>query len=127
MNITSFVSRNWTVIKYLLAGGYNTIFGLAVFSGLYLLLENQVHYLIIATVSQIIAITNSFLIYRYLVFKSTGNIVNEYLRIYVVYGISFALGLVLLALLVELAGLHPILANLTVGAAGIIILVRFAS
>ena len=102
------------MIKYLLAGGYNTIFGFAVFSGLYLLLENQVHYLIIAIISQIIAITNSFLIYRYFVFKSTGNIIYEYLRIYVVYGISFVLGLLMLALLVELAGLHPILANLLI-------------
>ena len=114
MNIQALVSRHWTVIKYLLAGGYNTAFGFAVFSGLYLLLENQVHYLMIAIISQIIAITNSFLVYRYFVFKSTGNIIHEYLRIYVVYGISFVLGLLLLALLVELAGLHPILANLFV-------------
>ena len=114
VNISDLFSRHSTVIKYLLAGGYNTLFGFVLFSGLYLLLESQVHYILIAIASQVIAITNSFLVYRFFVFKSTGNIIHEYFRIYVVYGISFVLGLLLLALLVELAGLHPILANLVV-------------
>ena len=105
------IARHWTVIKYLIAGGYNTIFGFGVFSGLYLLLAHQVHYLFIAMVTQVIGITNSFLVYRYFVFKSRGNIIYEYLRIYVVYGVSFVLGILLLALLVEIAGLHPILAQ----------------
>lgn len=111
MTLTELVSRHWVVIRYLIAGGYNTVFGFAVFSGLYLLLEHQVHYLFIAVVAQVIGITNSFLVYRYLVFKSRGNIIYEYLRIYVVYGVSFVLGILLLALLVEIAGLHPILAQ----------------
>ena len=114
VSLAELVSKHWVVIRYLLAGGYNTVFGFAVFAGLFLVFENQVHYIFIAIVSQIIGITNSFLTYRYFVFKSTGNIIHEYLRIYVVYGVSFVLGILLLALLVEIAGLHPILANLFV-------------
>ena len=105
------IARHWTVIRYLIAGGYNTVFGFAVFTGLFFLLESNLHYLGIAIITQIISITNSYIVYRVFVFKSRGRVLGEYLRIYVVYGVSFILGIALLALLVELAGLHPILAQ----------------
>ena len=38
------------VIRYLVAGGYNTVFGFLAFAGLYLLLEDFLHYLIIAVI-----------------------------------------------------------------------------
>lgn len=99
------------VIRYLVAGGYNTVFGFLVFAGLYFLLETQLHYIVIAMIAQVLAITNAFLVYRYLVFRSDGNILHEYLKIYVVYGVTFVLSIVMLALLVELLGLHPVLAQ----------------
>ncbi|MBT4161168.1 MAG: GtrA family protein [Gammaproteobacteria bacterium] len=99
------------VIRYLIAGGYNTVFGFLAFAGLYLLLEPQLHYLVIAAIAQILAITNAFLVYRYFVFKSEGNLIHEYLKIYVVYGVTFVLSIVMLALLVELLGMHPIVAQ----------------
>ena len=105
------IARHWTLIRYLIAGGYNTVFGFAVFTGLFILLESDLHYLGIAIITQIISITNSYIVYRVFVFKSRGKIINEYFRIYIVYGISFILGIALLTLLVELAGLHPILAQ----------------
>ncbi|MDA0978232.1 MAG: GtrA family protein [Proteobacteria bacterium] len=106
-----YLQKYGTVIRYLVAGGYNTLFAFLVFAGLYLLLEHQLHYLLIALVSQVIAITNAFLVYRYLVFKSDGNFLAEYFRTYLVYGVSFLVNLGMLAALVEVAGLHPILAQ----------------
>ena len=105
------IARHWTLIRYLIAGGYNTVFGFAVFTGLFFLLESDLHYLGIAIITQIISITNSYIVYRVFVFKSRGKIINEYFRIYIVYGISFILGIALLTLLVEFAGLHPVLAQ----------------
>ena len=105
------IARHWTLIRYLIAGGYNTVFGFAVFTGLFFLLESDLHYLGIAIITQIISITNSYIVYRVFVFKSRGSIINEYFRIYIVYGISFILGIALLTLLVEFAGLHPVLAQ----------------
>lgn len=105
------IARHWTLIRYLIAGGYNTVFGFAVFTGLFFLLESDLHYLGIAIITQIISITNSYIVYRVFVFKSRGRIINEYFRIYIVYGISFILGIALLTLLVEFAGLHPVLAQ----------------
>jgi putative flippase GtrA len=108
------IARHWTLIRYLIAGGYNTLFGFAVFTGLFFLLESSLHYIVIASIAQIINITNSYVVYRVFVFRSRGRIITEYLRIYLVYGVSFILGIALLALLVEVAGLHPVLAQLFV-------------
>lgn len=74
-----YLQKYGTVIRYLVAGGYNTLF--------------------------------AFLVYRYLVFKSDGNFLAEYFRTYLVYGVSFLVNLGMLAALVEVAGLHPILAQ----------------
>jgi putative flippase GtrA len=103
--------KHMKLIRYLLAGGYNTLFGFAVFAGLYLLLLDRLNYLLIACISQVIAITNAFVIYKFWVFKSQGNILTEYYKTYLVYGVSFVLGLVGLGLLVEVLHIHPILAQ----------------
>ncbi|MFT7220019.1 MAG: putative flippase GtrA [Candidatus Azotimanducaceae bacterium] len=96
------------IIRFLIAGGYNTVFGLAVFSGLYLYFEDQFHYLVIAAIANVLAITNGFFVYRYFVFRSTGNLLLEYIKIYAVYGVAFAINLVVLMLLVEFVSFHPI-------------------
>ncbi len=108
------VKQHWQVIKYLAVGGINTVVGLGVFAGLYLWLGETLHYLVIAVVANIIAISNAFLLYRYVVFESRGNFVAEYFRTYLVYGVSALLGLLLLGLQVEVLGLHPILAQVVV-------------
>lgn len=100
--------KHQQVIRFLIAGGYNTAFGLLVFSGLYLYFEDQFHYLIIAAVANVLAITNGFFVYRYFVFRSTGNMLLEYIKIYAVYGVSFAINLVVLMVLVEFVSFHPI-------------------
>ncbi len=90
-------------------GGYNTLFGFAAFALLYLLLEAQLHYVAIALIANVLAITNAYLSYRYLVFHSTGPFLTEYLKSYIVYGGSAVIGIVLLIACVEVLGLHPIL------------------
>ena len=109
-----FWKRHEQVIRFLIAGGYNTVFGLSAFAGLYLLFSDTVHYLVIAIVANVLAITSAFFVYRYLVFKSSGPIVREYFKMYAVYAVSFSINLVLLAALVEVIALHPIAAQFVV-------------
>ena len=103
--------EHWQIARYILGGGYNTLFGLAVFALLYFWLGDVVHYLLISIVSNILAITNAFVLHRYFVFRSRGNLLAEYFRTYLVYGGSVLLGMALLAGLVELVALHPVLAQ----------------
>ena len=108
------IKRHEQLIRFLIAGGWNTVFGLSAFAGLYLLLEDTVHYLVVAVAANILAITNAFFVYRYLVFFSTGSLWKEYIKMYAVYAVSFAINLVVLAILVEVIDLHPIAAQFAI-------------
>ena len=73
-------------LRYLLAGGWNTVFGYATSVGLYALLADMLHITLIAGIASIVSITMSFLTYKIFVFKTSGNWLIEYGRSYLVYG-----------------------------------------
>ena len=100
------------VARYLLIGGWNTLFGMGVYAVLYGLLHTRANYLVLMIPANILAITNAYLGYKFFVFKTRGNYIREYLRCYVIYGGGIALSFVLMYLLVSIFGLHPILAQL---------------
>lgn len=97
-------------IRYIITGVWNTVFGILVYALLIKLLGEN-HYILLAVVSNIISITNAYICYKLFVFKTKGNILKEYLKCYVVYGLSMLLGLLLLYVLVDIAGLNPVTAN----------------
>ncbi|NLU49340.1 MAG: GtrA family protein [Syntrophomonadaceae bacterium] len=103
--------RHEEKIRFVVVGGWNTVFGYLVFAGLYYLLRSHLHYLLLLAASYIISITNAYLGYKFAVFKTRGNYLREYLRFYLVYGVSFLVNLILLPVLVEALGLHPLVAQ----------------
>ena len=98
-------------IRYIITGVWNTVFGILVYALLIKLLGEN-HYILLAVVSNIISITNAYICYKLFVFKTKGNILKEYLKCYVVYGLSMLLGLLLLYVFVDIAGLNPVTANI---------------
>ncbi len=92
------------LFRYLLVGGWNTLFGYVVFAGLTYLLTGVVPYAYMAAyvLSNVIAITAAYLGYKFFVFRTRGNYLAEYLRFYVVYGGAALLGLALLPIFVTL-------------------------
>lgn len=100
------VTRYGQLIRYLVVGGFNTVFGYGCFAVLNYLLTGRVPYpYMVANVgSNVIAITVAFLGYKWFVFRTKGNYLREYLRTYLVYGSSVLLGLVLLPFFVALVG-----------------------
>jgi len=98
--------------RYLLTGAWNTLFGIGIYTLLYALLGDRVHYLVLGIPANILAITNAFLCYKFFVFKTKGNILREYLKCYAVYGAGSLTGMILLALLVQCLGMHPVAANI---------------
>jgi putative flippase GtrA len=102
-------------IRYLFVGGWNTVFSYIVFLVLYYLLSNNIHYLLILVLSQIIGLTNAFLCYKFLVFRTKGNFLLEYLKFYLVYGVSFLINLFLLFVFVSLFNFDPIISQLLIG------------
>lgn len=106
-----FSAQQIQFVRYLLVGGWNTVFGMAVYAGLYSWLGQRTHYLVLLIPSNILAITNAYVCYKLFVFKTQGNVWREYLRCYVVYGGMMLIGAALLFVLVEWLRTPPVAAN----------------
>ncbi len=98
------------VVRFFIAGGWNVIFSYGVFAGLYYVLGDQVHYMLILTGTTILGVTNSYLTQKFFVFRTKGNYLREYLRFYAVYGIQITINYVMLPFLVEW-GVSPYIAQ----------------
>ncbi len=88
-------------MRYLLAGGWNTIFGYLVGIGIFLLLNQYINIILIAILGNIISITMSFITYKLFVFKTRGHWLSEYLKCHLVYGVNTLLGTFFLWLFVD--------------------------
>lgn len=99
------------ILRYLAVGVWNTVFGVGLYTLLCLLFDGR-YYLMLAVISNILAITNAFLCYRYIVFRSKGFFWREYFRCYIVYGVGALAGMGLLTLMVEIFDMLPVIANL---------------
>lgn len=99
------------VLRYLICGVWNTVFGFSVYAAAYAWLGQTVNYLILLVPVNILAITNAFLCYKFFVFQTRGDGWREYFRCYLVYGWIMVLNAVLLYILAGWFGLHPVLGN----------------
>lgn len=97
--------------RYLIIGGWNTLFGLGLYTLLYETFKQDVNYLVLTIPCNILAITNAFLCYKIFVFKTKGNWWREYWRCYLVYGGSSLIGMGLMFLLVSGYGIYPVVAQ----------------
>jgi putative flippase GtrA len=91
-------------IRYLLVGGFNTIFGYALFAVLNLMLQplGSYSYMLASFLANLIAITVAFLGYKWFVFKTHGNYLREWMRCLAVYSTGMFLTLAGLPILVTL-------------------------
>jgi putative flippase GtrA len=86
------------VIRFLLVGGFNTVFSLALYNLFVLLVRHLFHNeILIADTAQClsmpIAITVAFLGYKWFVFRTQGNYLKEWLRCFAVYGVGFPMSI----------------------------------
>lgn len=102
MNVNVMESRK---IRYLLAGGWNTLFGYCLVVWLYAKLSSHLHIILISVLANVCAISMSFVTYKLLVFKTKGQWLSEYLRCYVVYGGTAVLGVLMLWVMVDGLGI----------------------
>jgi putative flippase GtrA len=98
-------------VRYLVIGGYNTVFGLGIFILADTLLGDAINYVIIAVACNVVAIFNAYIVYRFIVFRVRGNFIRDGLRFSTVYLGALAVNLVLLPALVETTGLDPRIAQ----------------
>jgi putative flippase GtrA len=75
-------------VRYLVAGGVNTLFGYLVSLAFYYGLNQKINLIFILIITNIVSISFSFLTYKVFVFKTQGNWIKEYLKSYLVYGFT---------------------------------------
>ena len=88
-------------MRYLIGGAWNTAFGYGVALILYQLLSKLLSAAVISLIASVIAISMAFLTYKLFVFRTRGNWLREYLRSYLVYGVSAIIGILSMAVLVD--------------------------
>ncbi len=84
--------------RYLLVGIWNTVFGYGTYAGLTAILTPRIPHAYIAAsiIGNVLAITEAFLAYKWLVFKTKGNYLQEWMRCVAVYGGAALLSIILL-------------------------------
>ena len=90
--------------RYLVVGGFNTIFGYSCFALLTLMMTPRLPhaYVLAGLLSSFINITVSFLNYKWFIFKTKGGYLREWMRCVVVYSGGMVVGTVLLPVCVFL-------------------------
>lgn len=88
-------------VKYLFAGAINTLFGYLISLVFYYSFHSTMNLVLILIGTNIVTITFSFLTYKVYVFETTGNWIQEYLKCYLVYGITAILSSTFVWALVE--------------------------
>lgn len=97
---------NSSKFRYLIAGGWNTVFGYSLGVVLFLLLTDSVHTAFIAFICSLISMAMSFITYKMFVFRTKGNWIKEYLKACLVYGNAAIISIAVIWVLVDLAGLN---------------------
>ena len=88
-------------LLYLVVGGWNTLFGYAIWALFEYLLSAHLHYLAILVISWPFAVLNAYFCYRHFVFHSKDRILRELPRFSLVYVVTLATGLLALPLLLR--------------------------
>ena len=92
------------VVRYLIVGGFNTVFGYGIFALLNWLFTGmgRYSYMYAIFLSSLIGITVSFLGYKWFVFRTHGNYLAEWIRCVGIYGTTMLIGLAGMPILVPL-------------------------
>lgn len=98
-------------LRFLIVGAYNTAFGYATFVVLYFLLRDHWHYLAIALLSHVIAVTNAFIMHRKIVFRAQDALWSSFLRFNLSTVAAMLFSMAGMALLVEVFSIGPLFAQ----------------
>ncbi|MDO8964770.1 MAG: GtrA family protein [Coriobacteriia bacterium] len=97
-------------MRYVFVGGWNTIFAYGLYVILVTLVGARAYVWLLVPVT-IVSVTQSFYLHKYLVFRTRGGHLREYLRFYIVYGPVLIVNMFVLPALVGWLGLDPRIAQ----------------
>jgi FkbM family methyltransferase len=110
--LRDFAVMHETKIRFMITGGINTALGLALFPFLYIVLAPlKIHYLFILVFSSVACTVFAFLTNKFFVFRTRGNYFAELSRFVLFHLSHLVLNLLAVPLLVEAAGISPVVAQ----------------
>lgn len=99
-------------LRFLVAGGVNTGLGLTFYPLLLWAVPFlRTHYMTALAIAQVVCLCFAYLIYKFGVFRTRGNVVREFGTFSSFYLLNYAANWIALPLLVETGGVHPIIAQ----------------
>jgi putative flippase GtrA len=98
-------------VRFVVIGGFNSVFSYALFATLTLTVGAKVHYLIILVVTHVVAILEAYVMQRWLVWRVRGRWWHELVRFSGVYAVAFVVNAALLPLLREVFGVPVLVAQ----------------
>lgn len=100
-------------VRYVLAAGLNTAFGLAIYPALLWSSDwLHEHYMVALVIAQVTSLLFAFTTYRLGVFQARGDTARQFGLFSSFYLFNYAANWAALPLLVEVGGIHPIIAQL---------------
>lgn len=105
-------------VRYLFAGSVSAVVYYTFFSAGWFTVSQWVPYLVIAIASNVLTAIVTYPLYRRVVFRATGPLLAGFLRFYVVCLWALVFGIFGLSFLVEVVGMHPLVAQAIVIAVG---------
>lgn len=113
--ISKLLARHDVKVRFILVGSWAVIFSYLVFVGLYTFFlyvyaPRYVAYMMAAILANIIAILNSFILHKYVTFKSKvkgKGILIEFIKFCTTYSVTFCLSVILLPIFVEICHIPP--------------------
>lgn len=108
-------------LRFLVIGGWNTVFGYLCFYFLYLLTADYLHYLIIAVIAHIVNVIQAYVMQRRMVFRSEARIAGEFLRFNASLVGTLLFNLLAMYLLVRVTALSPLVAQAIVILASLVL------
>jgi putative flippase GtrA len=108
-NLKRYLVQHEVKIRFFFAGLFNTLVGLATFPIFYFALSSyELHYLKILSLSQIFCVCVAFITNKFLVFRTRGNYMTEFIKFISFHLAYFFINLISLPVLVEFLNFNPV-------------------
>ena len=113
MSLAAINGEGGRPLRFLVAGGFNTLFGLAIYPLLLWSVPTlRVHYMVGLLIAQALSLGFAFMTYKLGVVRTKGGALREFGMFSGFYLFNYAANWAALPLLVEFGGIPPIIAQL---------------
>ena len=106
-----------SISMFLMVGVFNTLVGVLLFPLLYWMFETSIPFNVLLAISYVLCTLSSFLLHKYITFKSQGSAVTEGIKFAVLSGFTYLLNVIILQVALPLLPWHPVVVQTIIAVA----------